>query len=134
MEKFKSLKEAQEAFEKEGFEYPTYKSGAKKGHIKGTLDSLTKMFIDAMAEKKSTVEETPEAEVAAEEPTDKTSAETKDETESPAEAVEEEVVSEESAEESEESSEESEEAEEATKPKFHRPIPKKFNPMSFKKY
>lgn len=130
MEKFKSLKEAQEAFEKEGFEYPTYKSGAKEGQIKGSLDSLTKMFIDAMAEKNPKVEESAEVESVPEEP----KAEVEETTESPAEVVAEEV--EETTE--EESSEEVEETEEEnsvpSKPKFHRPIPKRFNPMSFKKY
>lgn len=48
MEKFKSLDEAQKAFEKENFGYEVYKSGANKGTIKGSLSSLTKMFIEAL--------------------------------------------------------------------------------------
>ena len=48
MENFKSLEEAQKAFEKENFGFNIYKSGANKGKIKGSLSSLTKMFIEAL--------------------------------------------------------------------------------------
>jgi hypothetical protein len=48
MEKFKSKKQAQEAFEKEGIEYPTFASGTNKGKIKGTLDELTNLYNDAL--------------------------------------------------------------------------------------
>ncbi len=48
MEKFKSLEEAQKAFEEKGFGFEVYKSGANKGTIKGSLSSLTKMYSEAL--------------------------------------------------------------------------------------
>lgn len=120
MEKFKSQEEAQKAFEKEGFEYPKYKSGAKKGKIKGSLDSLTKMFLDAMKEKAPKVEEEVQVETKAEEVTVEVETLIEESKEEKADTVEETVVV--------------EEKEVPSKPIFHREKPKRFNPMSFKKY
>tara|TARA_R100000742_G_C4279326_1_gene103598 strand:+ start:3159 stop:3410 length:252 start_codon:yes stop_codon:yes gene_type:complete len=53
MEKFKSKEEAQKAFEKEGLDYPKYQSGASKGKIKGSLDSLTLAYHEAKKEIKN---------------------------------------------------------------------------------
>ena len=128
MEKFKSLKEAQETFEKEGVEYPKYKSGKKEGQIKGSLDALTKIFIDAMAEKKTEEAEETFVENTIENVGTKTELTNAGEI-SPADVVEETVE-----ESSEEVVETKQENSVPSKPKFHRPIPKRFNPMSFKKY
>jgi len=48
MEKFKSKKEAQKAFEQNNIEYPKFISGANKGKIKGSLDSLTNIYHSAI--------------------------------------------------------------------------------------
>ena len=122
MEKFNSLKEAQEAFEKKGFKYPQYKSGAKEGEIKGSLNSLTKIFFDELTKRNADSEESSEAKSEIKE--------VKNETEIPTEVVENEVQDEISDTEGKEE----EENLVTSKPKFHREQPKRFNPMTFKKY
>lgn len=114
MEQFKTRKEAQEAFDKTGIEYPVFKTGAKKGQIKGTLESLTKIFVEAMEKIKN-------VSVATKEPI-KVTEEVVEET---AEEVIEEKV--------EEVVKEEEKKSVPSKPKFHRGIPKKFNSQLFKK-
>ena len=113
MEKFKSKEEAQKAFEKEGLEYPKYSSGAQKGKIKGTLDSLFALYLKGLDDKKSNAPKVEE--VLAPEVSPQFSEETSEE--------EVEEVKEEKAEEKDPI---------AQKPKFHRGKPKKFNFMSFK--
>jgi len=124
MEKFKTKKEAQEKFEEKGIEFPKYKSGANEGKIKGTLDSLTKIYSDAVAELEPKVEE----EVVTPAPVVET--EDKPEVVEAIEEVTEEVIEEESKEEVAEV----EVKVTPVKPKFHRGQPKRFNPMSFTKF
>lgn len=115
MEVFKSREQAKKAFDEAGVEYPVFKSGAKKGQIKGSLDSLTKIFSEATKEIKNVP-------VATEEPIEVTEEIVVKTVEEVVEEKVEEVVVEE------------EKISVPSKPVFHRGMPKRFNSQLFKKY
>lgn len=120
MQIFKTKKEAQKAFDEAGIDYPKYDSGVNEGKIKGTLNTLSKIYSDAIADSEQEVE--------------------KDTPEVPSEVLDK-PQEEETAEDTEDSEEDSEEkvTEKAEvtkqKPKFKRnKTVKRFNPMLFRKF
>jgi hypothetical protein len=119
MVKFKSKQEAQEAFEKEGIEFPTYKSGGNEGKIKGSLDSLSSRFSRLSTDKVITevVEEKVAEVVTIDDDGDSHTVEL---------VEEDEVVVEDTIEVAEETKEVV-----SSKPIFHRLRPRTANPMKF---